>query len=546
MSHANNNQQQDNKNIVAFPDYGELAKQNANSSIIEHFIAFLFAKNTKLNIKTLGLLFRNLATILFIKTLLENSKTYLDNFKFTNVDYLKYQYQYLKYSENKYEISQSSISKKWTYDNKNISIDTLTAFLEAKSIYVSAPNTYYYSVNSFLIKVVTSNNKIIFCCPDIVAITRHVEDILENHKEFLLGNKTNMLKVTLNSVTDVIQLIPVGLTYSYETDNYKTLYESLVTNSVVDSALNMRQAPQCINFNGKPGTGKTTFGSYIANKAVFDRIILYNLVQSNKLDFGTLVANLERTIGNQGPKEKKPDGEQECVLLVFDEVDKWLDSHIDLKIDQYRNEARKKTETVNPNNEKTLETYSKLTVEEETDKRKRIRDDFLDKLYTLVDGQFLKNDRKYVIIFNTNDFDSLFENAGPKYEALKDRFQQYKFKRSKKNDIINITNDIRLTLKNKNKGETFTPLMNNIINFDEKLYENIPNNIKITCRSLFKVLTDNCFNIPKSIEHLVKNYSKLDTMVLDSVTTTVTENNDMLMVTKEDNNLPSIYKDDDI
>lgn len=508
---SNNRDQPTNKqdnptNVVAYPDYGELAKQQGNTTIIEHFLAFLFTNNKKLTVKSLMVLFRNLAIILFIKTILDDSKTYLDKFKFTNIDYLKYQYQFFKYSENKYEITLSSTNQKWSHNNMNICINSLTPYLESKSIYISQPGTYYYSFQSFLVKVVTTNNKITFHVPDVVALTRHINDILDRHKEILLGNKTNMLKATVMPVSDAIQFNSTGLTYSYETPNYKKLYESLEGNFMINSMLNMGRTPYCVNFNGPPGTGKTTFGSYIANKALFDRIILYNLVQSSKVDFTTILTGLENKINNQ-KNDKKPNGELETILLIFDEVDKWLDSHINYKIDTFRNEARKKTETVGSNNEKTTESFTKLTEEEENDKRRQIHCDFLDKLYTLCDGQCLKDDKRYVIIFNTNDFDSLFENMGAKYDATRDRFQQYTFVKSNKQDIINITNGIRTTLKTeieKTDKKILMSVMSNIIDFDESAYDVIPEDIEITCRSLFKILTDNSFNMPKSFECIKK------------------------------------------
>jgi len=513
----------DGKNIIVGPDYGQMAKEQTNSAIIEHFIAFLFAKNTKLNIRSVSTLIRNFAIILVIKILLEDSKSYLDKFRLTNLDYIKYGWQYLKFSEIKYEFSLSTSTSKWTHNNKNISINTLSPFLESKSIYVSQPNTYYYPNGSFLLKVIITNNKIIFCVPDSNAMTKYMDDVIDKHQEILLGNRTSMSRATLSNASDIMQFNPMPLIYAFETDNYSKLYDSLVSIFMVDSMIKIRQTPLCINFDGEPGTGKTTFGSYIAEKGIFDRIILYNMLQGNNLDFKLMLVNLERIIITQAPKDRKVDGEQEILLLIFDEVDKWLDSYVCNKIDSFRNESRVKKETKPGSGSGSepiiLESFAKLSIEEEADKKKQLQIDFLDKLYNLCDGQTLKNDRKYVIIFNTNNFDSLFKEAGPKYDALKDRFQRYHFKKINKDGIIKyidgiINNLSKITTDNsvsESKKKLYREHVSRIINFDKNIYGCIPEQFEISYRSLSKILIDNCFDIPKSLKFLSEN--QLDSIV---------------------------------
>lgn len=498
------NSQKETQNIIAYPDYEQISRQHANSSIIEHFIAFLFTKGTKVNCKSIIMLIRNFVIILIIKILLEESKSYLDKFKFTNLEYVKYMYQYVMYSEKRYDIVK--VSNKWVYYDKNISIPNLTPFLESKAIYIQQPNTYYYQYNTFLIKVIITDNKITFCTPNVASMIKYIDEIIDKYQEILLGNKTSMIKVTLGS-SNIPQFNPMKLIYAVETDNYLKLKQSLTSILMIDSVLNIRQTPLCINFDGKPGTGKTTFGSYIAEEGIFDRIILYNLLQSYTIDFKTIIFDLERIINAQSPKDKKPDGEQEIILLIFDEVDKYLDSYTCNKIDSFRNEARMKKETKQNNETTVLESYTKLTTEEENDKRLQLKVEFLDKLYNLCDGQVLKNDKKYVIIFNTNKFKSLFANAGPKYDALHDRFQQYKFKNNTKNDIIKFIDGIinKIINVSTNKNKLYHSYITNVTKFDKKIYDNIPEHIKISYRSLSKILIDNCFDIPKSIGYLSQN-----------------------------------------
>lgn len=151
MSNNNNNnnanQKENPTNVVAYPDYGVLAKQQTNTTILEYFLSFLSKRNR--TPKKFGIMIFDLILIIFVKILLEESGTYLDKFKFTNVDYLRYQYQYLKNSEIKYELTLSSTSQKWSYNTTNICMNSLSPVLEKKGIYVSQPNTYYYTHQTF-------------------------------------------------------------------------------------------------------------------------------------------------------------------------------------------------------------------------------------------------------------------------------------------------------------------------------------------------------------------------------------------------------------
>jgi SpoVK/Ycf46/Vps4 family AAA+-type ATPase len=318
-----------------------------------------------------------------------------------------------------------------------------------------------------------------------------------------------MFKVNVTN-TDIMQFNPMSPTYAFETDNYKKLYDCLSTLFSVDTKLNMRQAPLVINFNGPHGTGKTSFAPYIAAKGIFDRIILYNMVQSN-MDFKIMIAKLENILVQQSPKERNISTGPETILLIFDEVDKWFSSYSEKFIDTMRTESRSRKEIKQGGQGSEpviLESFTKLTLDEESDKRKQLQIEFLDKLYNLCEGQTLKNDKKYVIIFNTNDFNSLFEKCGPKYDALKDRFQKYEFKKINKQGIVKYFEGIKQTLMD--ELLTNDKCIDTIIYYDEQIYDLISDNIEISYRSLSKILIDNCFDIVKTINFLANPNSTVE------------------------------------
>lgn len=502
------------KNIIVGPDYGQMMNLSTNGEIMKAFMTKLFDNNTKFNLRTITCMTGNFIVVLLLKIFLEDSKTFLDKFKFTNLNFFRHMYQSIRYSTTKYDFIL--VSGKWKYDDTFISVNTLTPFLEQKSIYISQPATYYYEYRSYLIKVIIANNKITFVIPSIDSIKRYVEiDIIRKNEEVVFGGKTTMSRVTVTP-SNVIKIEPVQLAYAFETDNYLHLKESISTSFMVESVMKFNSVPFCVNFDGAPGTGKTTFGSYIASSGLFDRIIVCNLVQASNTNFQDLITNLERQITTTSPKEKKSDGEPETILLIIDEIDKWLNSYTDNQIQKLREDARGKKQLQDGKNQGTvIEGYEKLTESEENDKRIHIKNEFLDQLYKLVDGHMLSDIRKYVIIFNTNHFHRLFENVDSRFDALRDRFTKYKFDKIGKPEIIKYFDRFSERLKlfdgdetvPRTKKELFKESVQQLCTYNINIYDEIPSTIKITYRYLHKLLRNHNFNIERTIRALATDYA---------------------------------------
>lgn len=503
-------------NIVG-PDYGQMMQKQTNLAIVEAFITQLFSKDIKFDVRTIFSMIRNMIILVIIKTVLEESKTYFDKFKFTNLNIFKYFYQRLRYSESCYYLELRD--QKWYYGNKTISINTLKPFLEQRSIYVSQPGTYYYSNSTYLIKIIITPYKITWCVPDIDVANRYIiTEIISKNEEIVHGGKTIMGKVVI-SQSGVIKIEPIQLAYAFATDNYLKLQESIKNNIWVDAIMKFPTIPVCVNFDGEPGTGKTTFGSYIASTGIFDRIIIFNLIQAANLSFNETISNLERIITNSSKDSSVKDNsvkdntpkETELILLILDEIDKWLDSYICNNISKLREDSRSKKQVKKDASspEVTIESFEKLSIAEEEDKRKQIKNEFLDQLYKLVDGHILPDTRKYVIIFNTNNFDKLFENVDKRYVALSDRFQKYKFMKNGKPEIISYINNLRDQLQshiskfpNGDKKTLLEQTCSQICSYDDNIFESIPDNISISYRTLLKTLRKHCFNIPACIAAL--------------------------------------------
>ncbi|XWV25598.1 hypothetical protein QJ856_gp0156 [Tupanvirus deep ocean] len=504
MQSSNDN---NNKNIIVGPDYGQMIKLHTNGAIIEACISMLFSKNMKFNTKSFLIMLRNIAILIALKMALEDVKSFLDKFKITNMSSVRYLYQRFRLSEKRYDFIL--VSGKWKYGEKNISINTLTPFLEMKSIVISQPGSYYYEERGYIIKLVISTNKISFAIPNISSMISYMENnVIHNNEEIILGGKTIMSKAVVMP-SGVIKVEPARYSYAYPTENYENLEDAIKTNFFVDSKLKFSEIPFCVNFDGEPGTGKTTFGNYIAFSGVFDRIIVCNFVPLANTEFSDALVNLERQIISNAPKDQKNNSEPELILLILDEVDKWLSSYLDSRIDKMREQARQSKQIIDEKSNSTtvIENYEKLTEKEEIEKRIQLKNEFLDQLYKLVDGHTLLNPRKYVIIFNTNDFDSIFKDTNPKYNALKDRFQRYTFTRIGKPEITKYLKWLNERLCDntgipEEKKKMYEGVIRKLCYTDDKIFDLIPNEIKLTYRTLHKILRNSHFNIEKTVNVL--------------------------------------------
>lgn len=493
-------------------NYEQIISRQTNTVIMEAVSRFLFSGDVKFNLVSTLHLLRTIIIILFVKNVLEDS--FFDKFKIKDMSFVKYLIQRQLYSEKIYEII--SIQNKWKYNDTIISANTLAPFFETHGVIINIPGTYYYRYMGRIIKVIATIRKITIAIPDITKLSTYVEiDIIKHNEEICLGGKTTMYRVTL-AMNDAIKLEPSQATYAYNTNNYDALKNMIQKHFLLDTVFKQYNQPFSINFNGPPGTGKTTFGSFIAMSGIFNRIILFNLVAASKIEFKQLFVNLERVIIQSNAKDKKPDEENESILLIIDEVDKWLESYIENKINIIREESRKKTST----SDKTAVVAStvefvKLTVNEEDDKRVQLKNEFLDQLYNIVDGNSLSDTKKYVIIFNTNDFDKIFRNTDKRYNALRDRFSRFEFKNNDKDSIIKYLQNIRTKVteeldKHKTNGmrtlsnENFEILQKLFLQFDEGKYNQIPDNIDISFRGLSQIIRTCGFNLECVISELQK------------------------------------------
>jgi DNA polymerase III delta prime subunit len=484
------------------PDYGQIAKEQTNAAIINSVIHWIFSKDMVFSFKEIAKMSGIIIVLITVKTLVENSSQYLNKLQIIDPIYAKYLYHRIRYRYTGIEIYQEK--DKWFYDSKDkiipISIVALSTFMTRRGVVTSIHGSYYYNYMSYTINININQYSITIKYPDIDKLNKYVTDeIIYPCREIIMSGKTHIYKLTC--CQSIMKLEPMEPSNAFMTTNYKDLEETVKNYFLMDSLLRSNNIPLGIIFSGPPGTGKTSFGSYISSTGIFDKVILCNMVPVTTNNFKEFLINMERQITQASKSETL---ESKKVLIVLDEIDKWLESKISTKIDSMREDARSKSET----KQGVTVGFSKLTPEEETERRIQLKNEFFDQLYSLVNGHILSDARKYVIILNMNGYDKLFQNIDPKFDALLDRFQKYKFDLIGKKEIIEyLENFIKEVKKNLNNQLLFPLIENNSLfgsldNTCANMYDRIPNDIKISYRSLYKILISKNRNIEDIVTRL--------------------------------------------
>ena len=231
------------------------------------------------------------------KVLLEESKSVTDKFKFSDVNRLKYIWQFCCYRHTSYEFH--FINNKWTYTDRIISFDLLNTFLEKRSVYLGSPPSEainYFIYNSYIIKIKSQAKSITFIIPDVLSIRQYIEKEISYCVETANDDQTPIYKITYSN-TNAMNANQIPILDAVETENYLQLKKSLTQYFAMDDILKNSVAPPCISMNGPSGTGKTTFGSYVAGTSkLFSRIYIFNLVNCSKMEFTTMMKSLDNKI----------------------------------------------------------------------------------------------------------------------------------------------------------------------------------------------------------------------------------------------------------
>lgn len=263
----------------------------------------------------------------------------------------------------------------------------------------------------------------------------------------------------------------------YETHNVRGIKGIIQDHIRICNAIG--NYPQCpILINGEPGLGKTKVADYIAYNRICDRTYVFDMTKFRTHNFKDFLVNVATLIDERVPSKRD---QKQVDLVMFDEIDKYIDFWIDNEYDKYtkiEKESNKSNKNV-------------IDLETKEDFERRKKKDFLYQLLELIETRSSKSYRIY--IFCANNFWSLFDNLSSTdmlhLASLKKRLINIFFKLCDKEEITRLVNFYNDLFKVK-LPEKYIPEPELA-----KLIANIPEDISMTMRDVYQQLTINRYDL---------------------------------------------------
>ena len=206
-------------------------------------------------------------------------------------------------------------------------------------------------------------------------------------------------------------------------------------------------ATQAYVINGPAGVGKTTIVDRINKMNIVNTILKINMMNfvNHPDDFEAIITKIIC------PFPAKSDNE--IWLICFDEIDKWKNLWLLMCAKNY------------------MELNKKCTKEQLSSYIESLNNNFYNTLQRFIDGEILTKVPRLIVMFFTNNGNSLWYNLPPDYEAVKDRFVFFEL------DYCNYDNVISHLRLMYNKLDEYTDDF-------EIAFKTVPPAIKISYRKL--------------------------------------------------------------
>lgn len=396
-----------------------------NSAIITWFLKTIFSRDQSFRPSDIAKLVMKLLLVIFIKNIIEDTKSMLDKFSIFNIVRIRWMMQVVR---NK--ILTTTIMRR---DNKLYFEDkplnkTLDNELMKHNIKMDSIGSYYYPRGSCVVKVTMNVGTITFSYPDNPFASGSISTLIKDSTMQLLNGKTSIYRLT----TSKLEQLPFFKTFSC--DNY---VEALGFMSQEKTSKDVFGGSGCpvLHLQGEPGTGKTSVGYYLAENRLFDIVILVNLVAFSHQKFSVTLSGIEskiKTVNGENVKDAKV--ETKNILVILDELDKMIERYVSNKLNE---EMKKSMEKSSKESKESREetSYRQMNEQEQRHFILNIRQEILDELYLLFEGNKWANHNYYFII-NTNNRESIFEGMGRNYNALKTRMPTITFEKCRKKEVI--------------------------------------------------------------------------------------------------------------
>lgn len=266
----------------------------------------------------------------------------------------------------------------------------------------------------------------------------------------------------------------------HETEVYLS-FKKLINRHLHNSKILDKNNCLAINFNGPPGTGKSTFINYIGKQDLVSCIFKLSMINFPQFSLEQIITNLNK---NSKIYEK--------VIIIIDEPDKHLNQHIKYKLTEYQNEREKK-----------FKKEHEFSEEENEKIIKNIKEENLRFYHRLIDGDVLNKYEQVILIFLTNNWDQLFQDVHQDYDAVKNRIINVNFAPLKKIEILDFIDKTFQKIEEK---------------YDKQLFlKRVPEKLELTCRELDSLMTMSHYKPEKLLEMMCdkknsffKRISKID------------------------------------
>lgn len=333
-----------NDSVIQQPDYLSMIKQQGNSAVLSLVVTELFSKNLIKNRHTFYIFVRNIILILFIKTILEDSKSVFDKFSFSNFNTIKYIYQRLINRVKTYEFMY--VGGDMFYGNQQLVIGRVKTFFEKHGVSIEKSGTSYMNLIWALGKVVVSKQKITLIIPEIGSLVNKIDSEISTFEDKILGQRTSMTRLIYTSTSGCgTKLVAQDLTYAFKTKNYSNLENIIRRHIELSNNLKTIKKPLSLVFDGKPGTGKTTFGNFIAQTGLVDFVLILSMNQCPEQSIDSILTKISNTVEEHFKDKKATTDDPPATVIVLDEMDKWINSYINSCVTKRKNQ-KKTVETV--------------------------------------------------------------------------------------------------------------------------------------------------------------------------------------------------------
>lgn len=357
------------------------------------------------------------------------------------------------------EITLAKDTEDWYYKNNKLDIHKLIS--NEKFSINNLKDTRviwseFTSIHNTLVEISRNNNILTFTFPCDQNTKTIIDNVLIKSKKITKGvtscyvyNHSTQSSSTNKEGTSMEgRNFPVAM----KLPHYSTLQNMLTsynnTYLVLSQGSNNFIPPKALNFNGPPGTGKSTFCSYASELGIFDMVIWVPMNQAeSKLSSygptGNSIKSFSKILDSllDEIKKKKSDKKTNAnlyILIMFDEIDKYLKKYVEIQIEIKRIQAATltvRTQTDPNKNQKSVEETHVFNEDDANREMQTQKNNFLDRMLILLD-QGLGTEDNFVFIFGTNEFEYLFQNVDSRHATVRSRIEKFEFTKIGKENII--------------------------------------------------------------------------------------------------------------